>query len=956
MSSNAVASVLLLSVGLFASVATARPLTVDLEPKRTEAVPDAASQALGRPVLPTFWSAPAPAAFLARNGGSWVHRISGPTQDFRTIYGSGVPVDPASISEPVAAVVSVLEFFDENPELLPEGVTTKNLKVVSNVLFDGMRFVALRQTIDGAPVVGTAVTAAMIAGRLVLASVKAYPVANPSSRLFPKVILSQAKLHGLAIKFAEDLGIRAVTVTSSEAAVLPLALPGGLVLRPVTRLEMNAPFSRFTSFLDPRSGEIVALRDNKQFFEGTLMLRHHERNPDPNVELVESAAQNLLVQMGKQNAYTDAMGVFVSDSADPVSAFTAQLSGKYVDVRNAAGAELELAVSSATALSSGMTYTIADTDEFDMAQVDAFAFTTIVREFAKSLAFKDLAFFNTPIRVNVNVSVDLGSDNQPDFCNAYYDGQSLNFLPEGSMYGAYLCNNTAMIADILYHEYGHALHYHSSLTGEGSFDEAVSEGFSDTMATALTGDSVLGRFFIKTGQGIRNMKNDLIWPNDQSQDPHQTGLILAGAIWDLRETFQAKLGQEAGDALTNSMFGSAMATSTDILSVFESFLLADDDNGNLSDGTPHFCDVFGAFARHGLASEDLGRITITHTPLANLVPSKEPVVIEADIAEGAEDCSTLGEVSVVYSVDEGSTWKTVAASSLGGESYRAALPAVAARSRLLYRIEAADADNGLVTKRPSNATEPYYIVYVGALTPIAFDDFEEEDGAWSHELISGRERETSDDWARGKPRGDGGDPGTAYSGNYVWGNDLRPKITWDGQYDGGIHNALSSPAYDLSAYDNVRLQFRRWLTVEDGYFDKARISINGEEVWANTVSAGGEQDNHTTHHIDKEWVLFDLDISQQAAGQSDIRIRFELESDRGLQMGGWNLDDFALYTASGSEPQTDSDTEPDSIDTGDEMDGDAEGAINAMSGGCGCTSTGSHSFGTSLFGALLALW
>jgi hypothetical protein len=925
-------------------------MQMDLAVKRIEAVPESALFAFGR-TSPVVWSSPAPAPFVARNGGTWSHRVSGPTQDFRTVYGSGVSVDPAAIADPQAALVAVRGFFGENPELLPHGVFVDDLEVVSNLLMDGMRFVALRQTIRGAPVVGTSVYAAIIAGRLVLAGVRAYPVVESPVRLFPKVALAPARLESLALRAASNLGIRTAAVTESRVEVLPLAELGGLVLRPVARLEIEAPFNRFTAFLDPSTGEVVALRDNKQFFDATVMLRHHERNPDPNVPLVNSPAEHLLVQVGKNNLYTDDMGLFTF--GESVSSFSAQLTGKYVDVRNAAGADYEFSVSSANPLSDGGVYTVSETKEYDLAQIDAYVFASIVRDFAKEYASRDLPFFHNPIRVNVNVNVDLSNNNKPDYCNAYFDGNSLNFLPEGTLYGSYTCNNTAMISDIVYHEYGHALHYQSAAAGGGSFDEAVSEGFSDTIATAITGDSVLGRFFLKTGQGIRDLNNDLVWPDDQSQDPHQTGLILGGAIWDLRQTFQAKFGQEDGDALTNTLFGSALATSTDMLSVFESFLLADDDNGNLADGTPNFCEIFGAFARHGLASEDIGRITVSHVPLANIAPSLQPIVIEADVAEGAEDCSTLGEVRVVYSTDEGATWTPVSAQSQGGDAFRAVLsPVIPAGNRLLYRIEAVDVDSGLVTKRPSNPAEPYYMVYVGDLEQIAFDDFEEEDPEWTHELVSGRNRETSNDWSRAKPRGDAGDPSNAYSGEYIWGNDLRPKITWDGKYDPDIHNALISPAYDLTDYDNVRLQFRRFLTVEDGYFDQARVLVNEVPVWNNVASPGGDKDPHTLHHIDKEWILFDLDISEYAAGRSDVRIRFELASDQGLQMGGWNLDDFALYTARAPKADSGPDNEFYPDNDAELVDEEAEQAITAMAGGCGCTATGQMGRSFSLLSVL----
>jgi hypothetical protein len=72
-------------------------------------------------------------------------------------------------------------------------------------------------------------------------------------------------------------------------------------------------------------------------------------------------------------------------------------------------------------------------------------------------------------------------------------------------------------------------------------------------------------------------------------------------------------------------------------------------------------------------------------------------------------------------------------------------------------------------------------------------------------------------------------------------------------------------------------------------------------------------------------VLFDLDISDWAAGRSEVQIRWEIASDDGAEFGGWNIDDVCLMTADGTpEPPF------------------AEAiALEASSGnGCGCRAAG----------------
>jgi len=180
---------------------------------------------------------------------------------------------------------------------------------------------------------------------------------------------------------------------------------------------------------------------------------------------------------------------------------------------------------------------------------------------------------------------------------------------------------------------------------------------------------------------------------------------------------------------------------------------------------------------------------------------------------------------------------------------------------------------------------------------------------------------------REPPKGKGGDPPSAYSGTYAWGNDLAPEDNWNGLYQASKKNTLRSPVYDLSAYDHVRLRFRRWLAVEDGVYDKASIYVNEERAWVNVSGGGG------TAHVDREWILEDVDISEWAAGQSEVQIRFEIFSDAAREYGGWTIDDFCLYTTGVLDDPIG--------DAGPTVDAGA--GMAASGGGCGCQTTGSES-------------
>jgi cysteine-rich repeat protein len=148
-------------------------------------------------------------------------------------------------------------------------------------------------------------------------------------------------------------------------------------------------------------------------------------------------------------------------------------------------------------------------------------------------------------------------------------------------------------------------------------------------------------------------------------------------------------------------------------------------------------------------------------------------------------------------------------------------------------------------------------------------------------------------------RGLGGDPKTAAGGTGVYGSDLSK----DGAYAASATTFAESPDIDLAGKTGVRLQYQRWLAVEDGFYDDARVLVNGTEAWRNLASTTEPQQDGI-HHIDREWRFSDIELAaHEAAGK--VKLRFELTSDEGLQFGGWTLDDVCIVVpAMGPGPAT----------------------------------------------------
>jgi hypothetical protein len=88
-------------------------------------------------------------------------------------------------------------------------------------------------------------------------------------------------------------------------------------------------------------------------------------------------------------------------------------------------------------------------------------------------------------------------------------------------------------------------------------------------------------------------------------------------------------------------------------------------------------------------------------------------------------------------------------------------------------------------------------------------------------------------WAFGVPTGQGGssggpDPTSGYTGDNVYGYNL------DGDYPNGMDSTmwLTTPALDFTGYCQVRLEFWRWLGIEDSRYDHAWIQVSSDgETW-----------------------------------------------------------------------------------------------------------------------------
>ena len=219
----------------------------------------------------------------------------------------------------------------------------------------------------------------------------------------------------------------------------------------------------------------------------------------------------------------------------------------------------------------------------DAAHTSTYYWTHATNEFLRSL------LGNTPELAtadNVLPTVNIAST-----CNAYYTGNTINFYATGGS-----CNNTAF-SSVVAHEWGHGI---DERYGGISQTNGLSESLGDICSMYLLDNPTIGENFFTNGGFIRTGTNTRQYPTGSGV--HAQGEAFMGFAWKLRERMATTLGSRAAAiTLTNDIvLGAIPANATNARAAVREVFLADDNDGDLTNGTPHSVDLLWACQQHSL--------------------------------------------------------------------------------------------------------------------------------------------------------------------------------------------------------------------------------------------------------------------------------------------------------------------------------------------------------------------
>lgn len=549
----------------------------------------------------------------------------------------------------------------------------------------------------------------------------------------------------------------------------------------------------------------------------------------------ELGLPNMSVTIGGDEYFTDGDGNMDFPETGPINA-TFELTGPWSTVYTD-----NVTPSFSMQVQDGVNTVSFDADA-NIKELSAYRSVNVVHDHCKAIMPANFTGMDFSLTTNVD---------EDGTCNAFYDGSSINFFDEGGG-----CNATSLIADVVYHEYGHGINdnYYQSL---GTFwaNGAMGEGYADYWGITITDNPQLGMGFnTDTDEGIRRYDIDpKVYPQDLVGEVHADGEIIMGAWYD------SHLLMGADWTLTDDLFVQAYAgmqaeafngnEGEAFVDVLLDVLQADDDDLDITNGTPNGEALVEGFAIHGITL--LSNAIFDHNDI-EFHEEDEAIEVNAVLILDFPFDGYLDEGNLYYSINVENDFTTMPLTNVSGNLWSAEIPAQPTGTVVEYYIGLVDIFGNTTSVQPVGVTEaepnlPWYII-VG-MDEVAYHDCDtaEDWGQWDTGVPG--DNNTTGTWELNIPIGSFGTPGdfsTVVAPYYEHTGGADGEFCFlTGQSpspDGGIgendvdggHTTLQSPPIDLSSYEQPVFAYWRW------YVNAPPTGANpGTDWWQVEISDNG---------------------------------------------------------------------------------------------------------------------
>lgn len=361
--------------------------------------------------------------------------------------------------------------------------------------------------------------------------------------------------------------------------------------------------------INQANSKIFELKDEKFYLHGQASSNLYPRWYDEDLTQTPMAYLDIKQSPSNSVVRTDLAGLFeVNESTTKL--YVDGLKGQYVSIRNQTGTSVYgEGTKTENQWSLSLTQNPSESPWLNKTTAQYMVYHHVTKMLDHALNYIHPSWFDQALIANTNLR---------STCNAHWDGRTINLYSGNSR-----CGNTGLIADVIYHEWGHGL---DANTG-GIQDSAFSEGIGDIMSLLITRSHLLGvGFMVADRAPVRNLEPNKIYPQDRGE-VHAEGLIIGSTFWDLFEALSKKHNPDKAIDLMSQYILKGIYTARTYLDLYDAMLVIDDDDDDLENASPNTCLINQVFTDHGLA-QTLNWCTLASVKNVQLQDENENGVLE----------------------------------------------------------------------------------------------------------------------------------------------------------------------------------------------------------------------------------------------------------------------------------------------------------------------------------------
>lgn len=505
-------------------------------------------------------------------------------------------------------------------------------------------------------------------------------------------------------------------------------------------------------------------------------------------------------------------------------------------------------------------------NEAGNAQVNAYLHANIIRDLVLSVS----PGFPVEVTNGMNIFVNIA-----DVCNAGYSpvNQDINFFASGGG-----CPNTGF-SSVVYHEYGHHL-----VSVAGSGQGGYGEGAGDSMSVLILDDPVLGRGWAGScSSGLRNAVNTQQAP---CSGVHACAPLLSGAIWDTRNALLATNPSDYLDILTPLFVNSILLhTGSNITSQITIDLITlDDDDADITNGSPHYAQINQGFTLHNLAGPAISALAFSYPDGLPTQISPNGETIQVRVAGNVGNSPSQNGAVLYVDTNGDNVFEQhpmqFVSSGGNGNIYNATFPSADCAANVRFYVSANTTTNVTVFN-PTTAPAAVYSAVAATDIVVAFDDDFEANQGWTAGAPG--DTATTGIWTRVDPAGTAAQPENDFDADgslcFVTGQGSPGGAVGTNDIDGGF-TTLVSPTLDATGGAAAYVSYARWYSNHAGDAPNAdtftvQISDDNGGSWTTLEVVGP-----TGPQVSGGWFAKRFRVEDFVDATSTVRLRF-IASDLG---------------------------------------------------------------------------